>query len=261
MNSKDDGRPGMPGPNLADEERRIYRRRQAAALRAKAAREMQKRVKLPGGVRRTVAETLADEERLHERIIEETSHRSRKHLLLPLWLRLVPEIMLYVDLVLLMDLFARIFDVHWGRPSSNLVIAGTLAGAVTVLAYSSLAFTGGRIRTYKNHEGTIHFDELDGLTKLCLGGAGVLTILLGVLMYLHIASEVPDSHRAGATALLVSLTVAGVSAIGNMLVVLIHALDGSDETARRRELAAATRRPVRRADRLLRRAAEIDPDT
>ena len=44
------------------------------------------------------------------------------------------------------------------------------------------------------------------------------------------------------TALVIPLAVAVVSAIANYLVVLIHALDGSDEVARLDKLAAATRR-------------------
>ena len=58
---------------------------------------------------------------------------------------------------------------------------------------------------------------------------------------------------------MIPLAVAVVSTIGNIFVVLIHALDGSDEVARLEELAAATRRPVRKAEWLRRRAAQIDP--
>ena len=92
-----------------------------------------------------------------------------------------------------------------------------------------------------------------------------VTVAVGVvkghhpaLMYLRIHSEVIDAlgYQAGVTALVIPLAVAVVSAVANYLVVLIHALDGSDEVARLNKLAAATRRPTRKAHRLRGRAAQ-----
>jgi hypothetical protein len=85
----------------------------------------------------------------------------------------------------------------------------------------------------------------------------VITVL-AALMYLRIRSEVIDAlgQQAGVTSLVIPLAVAVVSAVANYLVVLIHALDGSDEVARLDKLAAATRRPARKAHRLRRRAAQ-----
>jgi hypothetical protein len=57
------------------------------------------------------------------------------------------------------------------------------------------------------------------------------------------------------TALVIPLAVAVVSAAANLLVVAVHAYDGSDETARMDELAKATRRLARKAHRLRERAA------
>jgi hypothetical protein len=82
--------------------------------------------------------------------------------------------------------------------------------------------------------------------------------VLAALMFLRIRSEVIDAlgPQAGATASVVPLAVAVVSAVANYLVVLIHAFDGSDEVHRLNKLATATRRMTRKTHRLRRRAAE-----
>ena len=160
---------------------------------------------------------------------------------------------------LLLYFFAGITDVDWQSPvSMSLGFAIILAGMVTVLAYGFLSFTGHRMRSYKNHAGTVHLDELDGFTKAAFGTAMAVITVLAALMYLRIRSEVIDAlgYQAGVTALVIPLAVAVVSAVANYLVVLIHALDGSDEVARLDKLAAATRRPIRKAHRLRRRAAQ-----
>ena len=174
---------------------------------------------------------------------------SRKHRRLPRWQGWIPKFVLAFDFALLLYFFAGITNVYWQNPvSMNLAFAVILAGMVTVLAYGFLSFTGHRMRSYKNHAGTVHLDELDGFTKAAFGTAIVVIAVLAALMYLRIHSEVIDAlrYQAGVTALVIPLAVAVVSAVANYLVVLIHALDGSDEVARLDKLAAATRRPSAR---------------
>ena len=83
----------------------------------------------------------------------------------------------------------------------NLAFAIALAAMVTVLAYGFLAFTGHRMRSYKNHAGTVHLDELDGFTKAAFGTALTVITVLAALMYLRIHSEVIDAlgSQAGVT--------------------------------------------------------------
>ncbi len=184
---------------------------------------------------------------------------SRKHRRLPTWQGWIPKFVLAFDFALLLYFFAGITNVDWqSAVSMSLAFAITLAAMVTVLAYGFLAFTGHRMRSYKNHAGTVHLDELDGFTKAAFGIAITVITVLAALMYLRIHSEVIDAlgSRAGLTVLVIPLAVAVVSAVANFLVVLIHALDGSDEVARLNKLAAATRRLVRKAHRLRRRAAQ-----
>ena len=220
---------------------------------------MQTRVKHPDGGERTVADTQADEEEQRQQINRETAMGSLKHRRLPHWQHWIPKYVLFFDFTLLLYFFAGITNVDWQSPmSTNLAFAIALAAMVTVLAYGFLAFTGHRMRSHKNHAGTVHLDELDGFTKAAFGTAMTLITVLAALMYLRIRSEVIDAlgPQAGVTALVIPLAVAAVSAVANCLVILIHAFDGSDEVHRLNKLAAATRRLARKAHRLRRRAAE-----
>jgi hypothetical protein len=219
---------------------------------------MQTRVRHPDGGERTVAETHADEEEQRQQINRETALGSLKHRRLPRWQHWVPKFVLFFDFILLLYFFAGITNVDWQSPLSvNLAFATVLAAMVTVLTYGFLSFTGHRMRSHKNHAGTVHLDELDGFTKAAFGIAMTVITVLAAVMYLRIRSEVIDAlgPQAGVTALAIPLAVAVVSAVANYLVVLIHAFDGSDEVHRMDKLAGAARRLARKAHRLRRRAA------
>jgi hypothetical protein len=252
--------PDVPGqPNLADHDQHRRWEWRMRRLLAEADHWMLTRVKHPDGGERTVTETRADEEEQRQQINRETDMGSRKHRRLPRWQGWIPKFVLSFDFALLLYFFSGITNVNWQSPVSvSLAFAITLAGMVTVLAYGFLSFTGHRLRSYKNHAGTVHLDELDGFTRAAFGIAMVVITVLAALMYLRIRSEVINALRdqAEVTALVIPLAVAVVSAVANYLVVLIHALDGSDDVARLDKLAAATRRPTRKAHRLRRRATQ-----
>jgi len=243
----------------AEQDRRRRGERQAGLHRIDADHHMQSRVKHPDGGERTVADTQADEEAQREKITREKDMGSHRHDRLPRWQRWIPGLVLLFNFVLLLYFFAGISNVDWRSPlSMDLAFAGALAAMVAVLSYGLLAFTGYRFRSHKSHEGTPDLHELDGLTKAASWAAAAVIAVLAVLMYLRMHSEVIGalSGEAGDSALVIPLSVALVSAVANCLVVLIHAFDGSDEVARLDKLAAATRRPARKAHQLRRRAAQ-----
>jgi hypothetical protein len=252
--------PGSSGqPDLADRDQRVRWERRIRRLIVEAEHWMQSRVRHPDGGERTVADTLADEDEQRQQINRQAGMGSRKHRRLPRWQRWIPKFVLCFDFVLLLYFFAGITNVDWQSPlSMNLAFAIALAAMVTVLAYGFLAFTGHRMRSHKNHAGTVHLDELDGLIKATFGTAMAVITVIAALMYLRIHSEVINAlgTQAGATSLIIPLAVAVVSGVANYLVVLIHALDGSDEVARLDQLAATTRRLARKAHRLRRRAVQ-----
>ncbi len=246
-------------PDLADGDRRRHREWLMRRGLAQAEHWMQTRVKHPDGGERTVAETQSDEEEQRRQINRERALGSLKHRRLPRWQHWIPKLVLFFDSALLLYFFAGITNVNWQSPLSvNMAFAIVLAAMVTVLAYGFLAFTGHRMRSYKNHAGTVHLDELDGFTKAAFGTALTVITVLAALMYLRIRSEVVGAlgSQAGMTAVVIPLAVAVVSAVANYLVILIHAFDGSDEVHRLNKLATATRRRARKAHRLRKRAAE-----
>lgn len=249
-----------PGqPDLADRDRRRHWEWQMHRALAQAEYLMQKRVKHPDGGERTVAETQADEEEQRQQVNRERAMGSLKHRRLPRWQHWIPKFVLFFDLSLLLYFFAGITNVDWQSPLSiSMAFAAVLAAMVTVLAYGFLAFTGHRMRSHKNHAGTVHFDELDSFTRAALGTALTVITVLAALMFFRIRSEVIDAlgAQAGVTALVIPLAVAVVSAAANYLVILIHAFDGSDEVHRLNKLATATHRLARKAHRSRKRAAE-----
>jgi hypothetical protein len=260
--SRPDPRPssqdGPDQPDLADRDRHRHWEWQVRRHLAEAEYWMQTRVRHPDGGERTVAETRADEEEQRRQIVSETASGSLKHRRLPRWQHWIPKFVLFFDGALLLYFFAGIVNVDWQSPQPmNMAFAIVLAAMVTVLAYGFLAFTGHRMRSYKNHAGTVHLDELDGFTKAAFGTAMVVIAVLAALMFLRIRSEVIDAlgSPGGLTSWVIPLAVAVVSAVANFLVILIHAFDGSDEVHRLNKLATATRRLVRKAHRLRKRAA------
>ena len=130
---------------------------------------------------------------------------------------------------------------------------------VTVLCYGFLAFAGYRLRGYKDHSGAIAFGDLDGLTRAASGAAAAGMVVIAVLMFIRMRTEVlyalgPD---AWITALVIAVVLAVVSLLANFLVVTIHALDGSDEVARLNVASAATSGPLSKAHRMQEKAALI----
>jgi hypothetical protein len=244
--------------DLADDARRRRWQRQHRAQSIAAEYWLKTRVAHPDGGERAVEEILADEAEQRGQIEDETSRGSRKHQRLARWMRAIPKAVLVFDFCLLLYFFAGITDVNWASPLSvNLAFAAALDAMVTVLSYGFLAFTGHRMRSHKNHTGTVHLDELDGFTKAAFGIALAVITVIATLMFIRMHTEVVYAlgPRAGVTALVIPLAVAVVSAVANYLVVAIHALDGSDQVARLDKLSAATRRPAGKAHRLRQRAA------
>ncbi len=163
--------PGLGGRSyLADHDRRRHWEWRMRRQLAQAEHWMQTRVRHPDGGERTVTETQADEEEQRQQINRETALGSLKHRRLPRWQHWIPKFVLFFDFILLLYFFAGITNVDWQSPlSMNLAFAIALATMVTVLTYGFLSFTGHRMRSHKNHAGTVHLDELDGFTKAAFG--------------------------------------------------------------------------------------------
>ncbi|HZC40274.1 MAG TPA: hypothetical protein VE343_06335 [Streptosporangiaceae bacterium] len=244
--------------NLAEEARRGWIRALADALHTRAVFQLQQLVRHPDGGWCT-AQEIADQAReLRARIAAEIDNGSRKHHHLARALCWIPKLALVLDFALLLYFMAGITNVNWATPvSAALGFATVLASMVTALSFGFLAYTGHRMRTHKNHAGSVHLSDLDRFTQAVFGAALAVIAVLALLMFVRMRSEVLGAlgESAGTTALVIPLSLATVSAAANYLVILVHAFDGSDQTARLHRLSAAARRPLARAHRMRERAA------
>jgi hypothetical protein len=246
-------------PNLAEATLRERNARQRHAKITTADFRLTQRVRHPDGGDSSVEEIMLHETAQRQEINKENKDGSRKHRHLPEWMRSIPKDVLGFDFGLLLYFFAGITNVDWDNPlSPALAFAVALAAMVTLLSYGFLSFTGHRLRSHKNHAGTIHREDLDGVTGAAFVISIVVIAVLAVLMFTRIRTEVFDALGAQAqiTALVIAVAVAVVNAVANFLVIAIHALDGSDQTARLDKLSAAIRGPLAASHRLHEQAAK-----
>ncbi|MCW2907376.1 MAG: hypothetical protein JWL68_2165 [Actinomycetia bacterium] len=218
-------------------------------------------VRHPDGGRRTFARTLAEHAALDRRVAAERNQGSRKHHRLPRWFRWLPRVVLIFDFFLLLYFLSGITNVNWRAPMSpELTFAAGLAAMITVVSYGCFAFAGHRLRMHKDHSGTVPAADLDGLTTIIVGACAGGLIVLGLLMFARMRSEVLMALGNGATATAVTVAAAltAVSVLANIMVISVHALDGSDEIDRLGALAGVLSRSQVRADRMQRRAARLE---
>jgi len=252
--------------SLAKSQRRINRKvRKAerltvkqARLRVRAEHRARDWVRHPDGGHETAEQLERAGVDLRGRITAELANGSHKHGRLPRWIRHIPQLVLAVDLFLLLYFFAGITNVDWDSPiSPSLGFAILLSVMVTTLAYGFLSFTGYRLRTYKDHSGAITRRDLDGLTKAACGAAAGGAAVIATLMFVRMRAEVIDAlgPQGWVTAVLIAVVLAVVSALANFLVILIHALDGSDEVARLDAIWANASGPLGKAHRMREKAA------
>jgi hypothetical protein len=218
-------------------------------------------VRHPDGGRRPFAQILAEHAQLDQDVAAERNQGSRKHHRVPRWFRWLPRVVLVFDFFLLLYFLSGITDVDWMAPMSpELAFAAGLAAMITVVSYGCFAFAGHRLRSHKDHSGTIPAADLDGLTRIIVGACVGGLIVLGLLMFARMRSEVllALGNGANATAITVAAALTAVSVLANIMVISVHALDGSDETDRLRQLAAALSPSQARTDRMHRKAARLE---
>jgi hypothetical protein len=224
-----------------------------AELRTRAEYRSADRVRHPDGGWQPVIDVVTDEAKQQDQIETDRANGSRKHQRLPRWLRRIPQLVLVIDFCLLLYFFAGITDVNWASPlSADLVFAVLLAVMVTMLAYGFLSFAGHRLRSHKDHSGAIPLAGLDGVTTASTIAATIAIVVLSGLMFTRMRTEVLYAlgPNAWLTALLIAMTLAVVSALANFLFMAVHALDGSDQTARLQALSDASRRPLAKAQKM-----------
>ena len=233
-----------------------------ATLRIRAAFRPGYHVRHPSGGYSTVAEIQEEQAALRAKIAAETDQGSRKHDRLPGWLRRIPAFVAICDFAVLLYFFGGVTNVDWSQPVSvSLALALVIAALVTGAGYSFFAVTGNRMRAHKDHAGTIPLGELDWLTLGAVGASAGGIVVLSTLMFVRMRAEVLDTlgQQATTTAAIVAAALAAVSLLANALVIMVHALDGSESVDRLEALGAAAYPALNHAHRQLERAAAQDP--
>jgi hypothetical protein len=232
-----------------------------ATLQDRIGRMPDEHVAHPDGMPRTLRQTETDRDALIARVERERSQNSRKHDRLPRWFRYLPRVVLVFDFLLLIYFLSGITDVNWADPQSpQLAFAAALAAMITVISYGCFALAGDRLRSHKDHAGRIPLASLDWLTRVIVVACTVGMVVLGLLMFSRMWSEVLLALGNGArdTAISVAAAVTAVSILANLMVIVVHAKNGSAETDRMSAFGAATRRPLARRDRMWRRVRHLE---
>ena len=143
---------------------------------------------------------------------------------LPRWSRQLPRVVLAFDFLLLLYFLSGITDVNWGNPESP---AAGVRGRPSrddhdLVSYGCFAFAGNRLRAHKEHSGRIPPGSLDWLTRMLVVACTVGIIVLGLLMFSRMWSEVLVALGNGATttAISVAAAVTAVSVLANVMVIL-----------------------------------------
>ena len=213
------------------------------------------------GGNRTLEEAKHDHDALQAQLWSDYERRSYRHDRPPRFFRWMPRIVLVFDLLLLLYFFAGITDVDWQAPwSVPLAFAAGLAAMITIVSYGCLAFAGYLLRGHKDHARRIPIATLDWLTSLVTIAAVVGIVVLATLMFVRMRSEVVLAlgPGSGTTATVVAAGLAAVSVLANIMVIAVHARDGSEESDRLRALARAVRKATARETTLRLRQQRLD---
>jgi hypothetical protein len=186
-------------------------------------------------------------EQLSRVIDAEVGGGATRHGRLPWVVRQIPRLVAVIDCVVLFTFCSVIFNVALSDPLQNPVLAlaalllAVLAGGV---AYTWLSLTGDRIKTFRGELGEVLWRVVGATSWLMIAVSLVVVAALAVLMYSRVVNEVTvagDAVQAGAATPL-GLVFAVISAVANLSVIAVHALDGSPQADQHRHIGRLLRR-------------------
>lgn len=183
-----------------------------------------------------------------ERVISaDVQGGSTRHSRLPWLVRQIPRLVAVIDCVVLFTFCGEIFNVLLNDPLRTPIpslAAALLAVLASGVAYTWLALTGDRLKVFRGELGEVLWRVVGATTWFMIAGSVVLVTALAVLMYSRVFDEIQtagDAVAAG-TAAPLGVVFAVISAVANLSVVAVHALDGSPEADERRFVGRLLRR-------------------
>lgn len=195
----------------------------------------------------------ARHDRLSAVVAEEVAAGASVHRRLPFAARAVPPVVAVMDGVVLFSFCADVFNVDVAAPFSVAALASVMLALLgSGVAYVWLSLTGLRVRSYRSGLGEVEWRAMRATTWCLLAVSLAVTAALSALMYLRVSSEVADSWLGTDRAALIGALFALLSAVANVTVLAVHALDGSDVAAELRHTGRLLSRRETRVSRLLR---------
>lgn len=195
----------------------------------------------------------AHHERLSAVITEQVTAGATVHRRLPWAARYLPPVVALMNGIVLFSFCADVVDVGHARPVPvAILVAAVLALLGSGIAYAWLAVAGLRVRSYRNALGEVEWAATRSLTRGMMAIAGVVILALAVLMNARVGAELTGSGLTPAAAGLTGAVFAVLSAVANLTVMIVPALDGSDAAADLRHTGRLLNRRERRVTRRLR---------
>ncbi|MBK6873739.1 MAG: hypothetical protein IPK24_22850 [Kineosporiaceae bacterium] len=154
------------------------------------------------------------------------------HRRLPTAIRQLPWVVAVLDWVVLFTFCGDIFNVAMLQPLQTplrALAAFMLALLGSGVGYTWLAMTGIRLKSYRTVLGEIAWRGVGASTWFMVAVSIVLVGALTVLMYLRVSLEVLSATESAVAVWAGTLGAlfAALSAVANLAVIAVHALDGS----------------------------------
>lgn len=168
---------------------------------------------------------------------------------LPLLVRVLPLVVLLLDLGVLYTFCADLFNVAGVEASVNGFAALGLAVLAAAVSYAWLATTGTRLRGFRDGLGEIAWRATGSLTRFQILVSLVIIGTLGVLMYERVVDRAllaGETYVAADQVTVLGWVFAILSSCANLTVIVVHALDGSHLAEKMRQSGRAVRDHQRR---------------
>lgn len=183
-------------------------------------------------------------QQLEERISEDVARGATRHRRLAWLTRQIPRLVALIDGAVLFTFCAVIFNVDMSHPQiqpARTLAALMLAVLATGVAYTWLGLTGGRLKTFRGELGEVSWRLVGRTTWVMVAISIALIGALSLLMFDRVATALRDTGDLGlmAVATMLGTVFAVISAIANLCVIAVHALDGSVAADEHRNLGRA----------------------
>lgn len=247
------------------EETKISRNSDRMATRARNLRRKadsiwkHKQVRDPRAGLRTVEVASALHDEIQKTIDKEISKGFDNHTRLSAFARIFSTVAIFIDFFILLFFMTSVFNVDYAHPWGMMsLISMVFAILATGISYAIFTSAGYRLRNLKTNRNTLTFKEIDKFTWGVLTATFVMVSVITTLMYYRVNSEVLDQSGDATQAMVYGYLFSAMVFCLGLVVVYVHAFDGSILTERADGLAKAIKRPMKQRQKYMDQAQELD---